>query len=260
MRVLVWNMAGAFGYTRARHDLAWRYVQKHDPEIALLQEAVPPTWARQHWPSIAWTPTYGLKWGTAIVTRAGGLEQRSPSADFPWLTQLAGCVTVARTTDGEPRWLASIHSSASSVKPDRLRLHDSDAVPRCDPEKIWEIELIAFELKRLFASDLFLCGGDINSALLFDTHRKGKVSNRRLFDNLRSAGFVDLRLRHYEAEQQTYFKKRMGPYQLDHVFADEVTEKRVDSWRVLSEAVTADRPLSDHAPIEVVISEPAEEA
>lgn len=49
MRVMCWNMAAGFGHAFHRHERAWRFVQAVDPDFALLQEAVVPTWAREHW-------------------------------------------------------------------------------------------------------------------------------------------------------------------------------------------------------------------
>jgi endonuclease/exonuclease/phosphatase family metal-dependent hydrolase len=261
MRILVWNMAGGFGYDQPRHDRAWRYVQEQDPDIALLQEAVPPSWASEHWRGVVWTPKYAKRvnssnvpWGSAIVTRSLALERPAADEGLPWLSELSGSVTVARTVEDNPIWLASIHSNAYPVPADQLRLHDAEAVPRCHPSKIWEIELIAPELERLFAGERFLCGGDINAALLFDTRKKGKVANKLLFENLHKAGLIDLRPRHFAEEQRTYFKKGQWPYQLDHAFADAITEAQVAQWRVDTEPATTVPPLSDHAPIEVVLA------
>ncbi len=122
---------------------------------------------------------------------------------------------------------------------------------RCDPRGVWEIELIAHELPRVFGNDRFVAGGDLNSGLLFDTtyHRQ---SNARLFENLASLGFLDLRRIFHDAEQRTYFKEGKGPYQLDHVFCNATTARTARGWRVLSEVAVAEK-LSDHAPIEILL-------
>jgi hypothetical protein len=49
MRILVWNMAAGFGYDPDRHERAWRFLQANNPDVALLQEAVVPGWARESW-------------------------------------------------------------------------------------------------------------------------------------------------------------------------------------------------------------------
>lgn len=73
---------------------------------------------------------------------------------------------------------------------------------------MWEIELIAFELKRFVHQQRFIVGGDLNSALLFTRTTEGNATPA-LFSNLREAGFIDLR--NDDGEQQTYFKDGKGP-------------------------------------------------
>jgi hypothetical protein len=154
-------------------------------------------------------------------------------------------------------WVASIHSNAYPVRTDEWDPRPSfDGVARCDGKKVWEVELIAHELPRIFAGERFVFGGDLNSGLLLDTNYR-RQSNAKLFANLASAGFKDLRPRFHAAEQQTYFKERNGPYQLDHVFADAGTEALTTGWRVLTD-VALEAKLSDHAPIEVVLASPGE--
>lgn len=99
----------------------------------------------------------------------------------------------------------------------------------------------------------FILGGDLNSSLLFD-EVNGYSKNQALFSNLRAAGFIDLRIRHIDAEQQTYFKEGHRPYQLDHVYADTQTESMVKCWSVESEIAAVAR-LSDHAPVVVELDD-----
>ena len=258
-------MAGGFGYDQPRHDLAWHYLKDEDPDIALLQEAVPPEWSKEHWRSVVWTPRQGEaretpeRWGSAVVTRSLQLEAAELGSATPWLAELTGSVSVARTVEAEPLWLASIHSNAYPFSEERMSRLDKTSIRRCQPPGVYEIEVIAPELARLCGGESFICGGDLNAGLLFDTNYK-KTSNQLLFDNLRETGLVDLRPRHSATEQQTYFKAGKGPYQLDHIFADEATEKRVQGWRVIPLPEVNGPPLSDHAPIEVTLerSKPTE--
>ena len=144
-------------------------------------------------------------------------------------------------------WFASIHSRASAVPEGRFTTESLQSVPRCDPGAIWEIDLIAHDLARVFSGRRFVAGGDLNSALLFDA-KIGYDHNARLFANLRAMGLVDTRPRHEPDEVQTYFKAGVGAYQLDHVFADACTEARGSDWGVVTPFATTDR-MSDHAPI-----------
>lgn len=41
MKLICWNMAGAFGYKRDRHARAWQWLNEQDADVALIQEVVP---------------------------------------------------------------------------------------------------------------------------------------------------------------------------------------------------------------------------
>ena len=82
--------------------------------------------------------------------------------------------------------------------------------------------------------------------------------NRRLREMWTEAGSRDLRLRFFPEEQQAFFARNRGPYQLDHVVADSGTEARVQGRRVDTGPVTSTPTLSNHAPISVELRiEPA---
>lgn len=99
-------------------------------------------------------------------------------------------------------------------------------------------------------------GGDFNSDPRMDDISSFAGGNRRMFEVYHEAGARDLRERFHDVHQQTFFAPGRRPYQLDHVFADAATERRVTSWRV-DAAVAADAPrYSDHAPIIIDVRDP----
>lgn len=53
----------------------------------------------------------------------------------------------------------------------------------------------------------------------------------------------------------SYFHPKSRPFQLDHVFADPATTKKVTSWRVDTDPVARAEPCSDHAMIRVDIDD-----
>jgi endonuclease/exonuclease/phosphatase family metal-dependent hydrolase len=160
-----------------------------------------------------------------------------------------GCVAVARWAL-DPTWFASVHAQASPVRPEILDLHSWEEVPLCNPGRnVWQMDLIPFELHRLFASQTFVWGGDLNSAMSMDEVPGFSGGNRRLREIWTEAGSHDLRMRFFTEEQQTFFAPNRGAYQLDHVFADAATQARVVDWRVDAEPVLSHPSLSDHAPI-----------
>lgn len=120
---------------------------------------------------------------------------------------------------------------------------------------IWETDLIPHELHRLFGDDQFVWGGDLNSAQRMDDKPRFAGGNRALRTRWHASGFVDIRSRFFADEQQTYFNPKSDPYQLDHVFADALTEARVTNWRVDIDPVIAEPRCSDHAMIRVDLGE-----
>jgi hypothetical protein len=249
MKVLVWNMN--------KRRRAWDYLRERAPDfdVALLQETRDPRLWEDNWSSVVWRPYRGdagsqrTLWGTAVIARTLELEPYEPDERFPWLRELGGAVTVARCA-GSPTWLASIHAYASRIDSELLDLHPWGDVPLCTPNgSLWEIDVIPFELHRLFAGETFLWGGDLNSAEVMDDRSGFLGGNRKLRGTWREAGSHDLRLRFFANEQQTFFAPRRLPYQLDHVFADAATEPRVVDWRVDTEPINANPRFSDHAPV-----------
>lgn len=245
MQLLVWNMG--------KRRRAWDYVRRNAAnfDVALLQETRDPASSLEdQWRSVIWRPFTRdpgdrlSRSGSAVIAPGLELEQYEPSEAFPWLRELDGNVALARSTQ-EPTWFASVHTQAGSVKPKILDRHPWDHVPLSTPgRKVWQMDLIPFELHRLFADQTFVWGGDLNSAVRMD-HPK----ENRLREIWSQAGSCDLRLRFFADEQQTFFAKNSQPYQLDHVFGDAATEARVVDWRVDTEPALSDPALSDHAPI-----------
>lgn len=254
MRILCWNMAAAFNYDKKRHAEAWAWLNAQQPDVALLQEVVPHEEALVGWESVAFRGKY-KRHGCAVLVRAGGYELWEPTPEEPWLQRIGGAACVAKPEDGHGMWLVSVHSDAASFEEINKRyptwyadLPSRDGIPRCSESDMWEIEALAAELRPVLDGSLFVLGGDLNSARLFDD--AGNHENERLFENLASQGYVDTRPRHAPQEVRTFYKQGRRPFQLDHVFADLDTEKRVSSWRVIPEPAEA-LDLSDHAPIEI---------
>src|SRR4051812_38417458 len=91
MRMMIWNMEAGFGYDIARHEEAWRWLADQDPDVALLQEAVP-AWASDHWPVIIHAPKYPgrVPWGCAIVSKQETMRECAARDGRPWLADLRG--------------------------------------------------------------------------------------------------------------------------------------------------------------------------
>jgi endonuclease/exonuclease/phosphatase family metal-dependent hydrolase len=255
MRVLIWNMGnGGPRNSEAKHERAWRYLDEQDFDVALLQETrKPPAWADERW-SAVWKPKYARNpsgralWGCAAVGRSIELQEYEPEDAFPWLQELAGSTAIARTHT-EPRWLASVHLHASQVPDKVLAVRSVEGVELTTPGgSVWEQNLIPHELRRLFAQETFIFGGDLNTDPRMDDKPWFLGGNRRLFEVYEESGFHDTRARFHDSYQPTY-----GDYQIDHVFADARTEQRVTGWEVDLRPATDQEPYSDHAPILVTL-------
>ena len=239
----------------AKQRRAWTYVRANAFDVALLQETGDPRpQLGDHWSSVIWRPMPGdpalarTRFGCAVIGGSLTLEEYRPEEAYPWLRALGGSVTIARSI-GSPAWFASVHAYAGKIAENLLDAYPWEDVPVSTPNgTVWETDVIPFELHRLFAGKTYIWGGDLNSAEIMDD--QGFVGgNRKLRQIWHKAGSRDLRRRFFEDEQQTFYAPNRRPYQLDHVFADAVTEARVADWRVDTEPVTAQPSLSDHAPI-----------
>lgn len=256
IRVLVWNMQSAF--STVEQEAKWAYLDDQAFDVALLQEVADP---RRHgnWRSVVWRPRKAANsgtpiwWGSAVVSRAIELEEPSLD-DYPWLTALEGSTAIARTT-GVPNWFASVHASATIIDEEENATLPVGHIPRAVPDQsLWQTDVLPYELRELFGDEPFVWGGDLNSAEAMDSFAKFAGGNRKLREIWRRAGSVDLRLNFFEEEQQTFFAPGKRPWQLDHLFADAQTARRVTSWRVDRAPVEESHRLSDHAPIVIEIT------
>lgn len=72
--------------------------------------------------------------------------------------------------------------------------------------------------------------------------------NRRIREIWRDARAVSVRALFEPEPQQTYFKRGSLRNELDHVFVDDATARKVAEWRIDPLPATT-LALSDHAPI-----------
>ena len=257
MRVISWNMQGAGFRSTESHYAAWRWLTSEvEFDVAMLQESTPPKWALTEFPNLIHNPKYshlGRQWGNSILCRQDVYSQYKFKVEQPWLEKISGAVVVAQPNNPDGIWIVNMHSHQASLSREIVSEMDELDVPHCHPTKIWEVEVATHFLKPILMGRQFVFGGDLNSGHLFDINYKYS-NNKIMFENFRQQGYIDLRLRHSEIEQQTYFKKNIGPYQLDHLFGDAVTANHTTRWEVLPH-VARDLELSDHAPVVIEITQ-----
>jgi hypothetical protein len=242
-------MAGAGFHTDAPHAAAWEWLRNQaEFDVAMLQEAILPGDLGDSFASVLFQsrfPAQKLAWGNCTLVRS---HRFSPCrlAHPTWAASSMEAALVAFGGEDNPM-LVNVHSNAKPIE--NFPRNDFVAAGglTCHQTKVWEVEVIAHQLQPLLTGRRFILGGDINAGLLLD-EVYGYKNNVNLLRNLAEQGYVDLRLRHSEYEQQTFFRARTNPYQLDHLFGDLSTNESVKSWTVLTD-VARDMKLSDHAPV-----------
>lgn len=254
MRILTWNMAGAGFHTGATHAEAWEWLRNQvEFDVAMLQEAIPPSDLGNSFASVLFQarfPVQRLAWGNCTLARGETFSQH-PMAPAPWARSAMDAALVAVGDDDLPV-LVNVHSNAKPIEGFPRTDFVAAGGKACHQTKVWEIEVLAHQLRPLLADRRFILGGDINAGQLLD-EVYGYKNNENLWKNMAEQGYVDLRLRHSATERQTFFRERTNPYQLDHFFGDPSTNESVKSWTVLTE-VARDLNLSDHAPVVIDVA------
>lgn len=249
MRVLTWNMAGAGFHTGAPHAAAWEWLRhRAEFDVAMLQEAIPPSNLGDSFASLLFQsrfPAQKLAWGNCTLVRDHKFSPHKIEHST-WAESSMDAALIAHGGDDVPI-LINVHSNAKPIGGFPRSEFTAAGGMTCHQTKVWEIEVLAHQLQPILIGRRFILGGDINAGLLLD-EVYGYQNNENLWRNLAEQGYVDLRLRHSENEQQTFFRERTNPYQLDHFFGDALTNQSVKSWSVLTE-VARDLKLSDHAPV-----------
>jgi len=260
MRVAVWNM-GHWSHREA-HEEAWRWLLGElAPDIALLQECVPPPWVQAE-REVLFQRAYPhgrQPWGTALV--AEGLRTRP--AELPEVQQwfdtlgedpsrkcvaarLAGwCVAAHVDLPGLPGALViSLHNPAYHIDPHLLVGRDLAGIKLKLSKDVWLLDVLFSFLKTRLPSPL-LIGGDFNYSRLLDEPKPR--GNAEFFDRIAAEGFVSLHRLFHEGDQQTFFHPRRRRHQLDYLYASSSVAGLAKSCHMVSFA-TIER-FSDHVPI-----------
>ena len=165
--------------------------------------------------------------------------------DSPWLAQLYDLVLVGQVQlCNRPVVVASVHTAAIAVR-DWLRdyakslslsSHELESLrrPACT-EAPYLNDLAFTALARTIGDRPFVVAGDWN------TCRKYR-GGPEFFSRAKAYGWIEC---HALPEEQTYFGKSAGGYQLDHAFVDQGTADSVIGCQF--DASSAVRELSDHA-------------
>jgi len=249
MRVITWNM-GMAQRDRQKpglHDRAWHYLLGLGPDLAFLQEALPPAWVRGEG-----TLVHGpfTQWGSLVFSPRFPLEPfRLPEQSR--LRRLGSYLAyaVASLPDGSDAFVASVHAPAREATPAELGDLDPAGAARPSARRPRVNDLVFMRLDELVRDwPSFLVAGDWNTA-----RQQGSEHGRRVgqefFDRASENGWYDCVWEKLRKEVQTWFRQGDHLRQDDHAFCDQELGRRLREppW-VAADAATA-LGLSDHAPL-----------
>jgi len=252
MKVVSWNL-GINTVGHARHERGWHYLAALDPDLALLQEVRPPTWAQHHWGIVAGS---FANWGSAIVYRRG-LDVRAIETQRPSRLETDGYLVQAelRTPDGLSLLVGSVHPAAEYATPEDLGDRDPRTLLRGRNRKVRKNDVAYAIFRDCSVGRRFIVGGDWNiSPEIWDGVHPGATESA-FFDRARSDGWIDAREHLGLDELPTWRQPPFPSYQLDHVFVDRQTADSLRSLEVNSHPAL-DLGVSDHAPVVVELDLP----
>ena len=252
MRIVTWNLGIAFGPYKERHDEAWRALLDLEPDLAFVQEAVPPAWLPGEWQVV----TYPFElWGSAIVSRL----PIEPIALAPEtvLGRFGAYLALARATlpDGGRAVVASVHERTKPASRRLLAGLDPERIRRPSVPEPWWNDVAWHGLAELVRGDRFIVGGDWNTSRWVDTDGRPEPAGQEFVDRAAADCWVDLAHAALGREVRSWFGTVSArEHQPDKVFADERTAAGLVSARV-EQALARDERLSDHAPLIVEVAD-----
>lgn len=251
MRVLCWNLGVAWGRWRddpALHDRAWHWIAALDPDLALLQEVLPPAWASERWDVRVGPHEF---FASALLARhRTDLRQASlPSGGV--LERFGSYLATAELTlaDGSSLVVSSVHTSARVAPESGHPGFDRAAIARRTVGEPWWNDVAFAGFCELISGRRFLLAGDWNTSRWIDENGVATPSGAEFFDRAAAHGWTEVSLGSDGREGKTWFgSTNPRTHQPDHAFADEETAALVRSFAIEPWPVAV-LGLSDHAPL-----------
>jgi endonuclease/exonuclease/phosphatase (EEP) superfamily protein YafD len=245
MRIVSWNMGMADRSRRfARtHDQAWRFLLALSPDLAFLQETLPPSWVESEGRVIR-DPF--KRWGSLIFSPTLAIEAFSLPQDSS-LRALPNYLAFAEVPlpDGAQAIAASIHAPPRRAEGDILGGRDPGKLRRSVEGPRFNDAIFA-GLAPLVEGRRFILAGDWNTARRQGSQRASRAGEA-FFARVREAEWHDCTWAERQSEIRTWF----GPGKLqqdDYVFCDPSLGRSVQKVSVAEDAAT-EHHLSDHAPL-----------
>ncbi len=239
IKLVSWNM-DHWKTKKARRREAWdQLLLDLDPDIALIQEAVPP-------PDLP--PALTVLWHAAPSSRIGGtgIISRWPLSEVPFANAYPGCLVVAEVAlpGNHSLTVASLYGVLEKFG---HRLFSVTTLHRM----LSDLTPLLIDRRR----DIVL-GGDFNASLQVDAqHRNHSRSHAIFFDRVADFDLVDCVSRFRPFPVQTWRPRRgLIPWQLDYLFVNARIARSLTACDVLD--TPGLHPLSDHNPLVAVFDFP----
>lgn len=230
--IATWNM-DSWKRNQEQRKAAWRYLTETiSPDIALLQECVPPAKTDED-SKIIYQKIGGKRnWGSAVVT------QEFPIQELEIKSSYLGALLGAEVTLPDES-LISVISLYGLIDEDgyaTTTLHRmlSDLTPL---------------LHGRMGKRLFIMGGDYNVSTQWDEKYKNRdPSHRIFFERLEDFGLVNCTYKYFQSHVQTNRHPRSKtPWQNDYIHASKKISDRLVSCEVIDDSEIYE--YSDHNPV-----------
>jgi hypothetical protein len=234
VRVISWNMGMASPRRRTpgSHDQAWHYLLGLGPDLAFVQEALPPAWVNSHGAVVHGPIT---RWGSALFSPRYPLAPLRLPVESP-LRRLGTYLAfaVASLPDGSEPLVASVHAVARRATKTLLSGVEPDDISRASLDGPRVNDLVFTELaKEAGVEHSFLVAGDWNTGRMQRNRRAGE----EFFARAEGSRWYDCVWQLLGHEVQTWFGKG-GLFQDDHAFCDKGLGRKLRGVMVATEAAT----------------------
>ncbi len=237
MKIITWNM-DYWKRNSEQRELAWNYLfDTIDPDVALIQEIVPPETIYDNHFALYHEIDSKRKWGTAIISKYPIRREIYINNSYPGASGLI--IAELQIPNNFLLTAINIYGQIDSNGYATTTMHHilSDLTIILDKQGKRNVIL----------------GGDFNVSEQFDSQYKGKFASHKLvFDRLEDFGLINCTKKFYNSYVQTHVHNRSKfEWQNDYIFVSKNIIDRVTGCEVVSGNNLLN--LSDHYPVIVEI-------
>jgi len=237
MKIITWNM----DYWKRKSEqrkLAWNYLlDTIDPNVALIQEIVPPETSYDSHHVLYHEIDGKRKWGNALISKYPVHKEIYVNNSYPGASGLI--IAELKISDNFLLTTINVYGQIDPNKYATTTMHHilSDLTPILDKKDKRNIVL----------------GGDLNVSEQYDTKYKGKFASHKLvFDRLEDFGLINCTKKFHNGHVQTHVHSSSKfEWQNDYLFVSKNIIDQVTGCEVINGNGLLD--LSDHYPVTIEI-------